>query len=312
MTHPAPSGAQFEILHEDQHATVVEVGGGLRRYRRGDREILDGYHPDERCTGARGLPLVPWPNRIADGTYHFEGSDYQLPLTEPDKHNAIHGLLRWRNWTCRTSDTNRVVMGIVLRPMMGYPFSVDVEVEYRLGPRGLTVQTTATNVGDTPCPYAAGQHPYVATQAAHVDAMTLQLDAAKWLPTDERGLPTGTADVAGSPVDFREGRLIGSQDIDYTFTELTRDSDGLAWVNITDADGFRTAVWADQHYPYIEIYTSHTQPRPRWRTGLGVEPMTAPPNAFRTGADVMRLEPGQSVTSQWGICTSDGESLSPS
>ncbi|KAA0108359.1 aldose 1-epimerase family protein [Mycolicibacterium sp. P1-5] len=301
MTRPASSGAQFEISHGDQHATVVEVGGGLRQYRSGDREILDGYGPDERCTGARGLPLVPWPNRIADGKYRFDGSDYQLPLTEPDKHNAIHGLVRWRNWSCRARGTDHVAMGTVLRPMMGYPFTLDVEVEYRLGPQGLTVQTTATNMGDAPCPYAAGQHPYLAAQAARVDTMTLQLDAAQWLPTDERGLPIGTADVAGSPVDFRDRRVIGSQDIDYTFTDLTRDSDGLAWVNVTDAEGHSIAVWVDQHYPYIEIYTSHTQPEPHWRTGLGVEPMTAPPNAFRTGDDVVRLEPGQSMSSRWGI-----------
>jgi len=48
-----------------------------------------------------GLPLIPWPNRIQDGAYRFDGVEYQVPLTEPENHNAIHGFLRWRNWTCR-------------------------------------------------------------------------------------------------------------------------------------------------------------------------------------------------------------------
>lgn len=126
----APSGQQFEISHGQHRATVVEVGGGLRRYRDGERELLDGYVRDERCTGARGLPLVPWPDRIEDGTYTFDGVDYQVPLTEPDKHNAIHGLLRWRNWTCRLHSRSQVVMGLVLHPQMGYRFSIDVSVDH--------------------------------------------------------------------------------------------------------------------------------------------------------------------------------------
>ena len=50
------------------------------------------------CDGAHGAPLIPWPNRLADGRYSFDGADHQLALTEPERHNAIHGLMRWRPW----------------------------------------------------------------------------------------------------------------------------------------------------------------------------------------------------------------------
>ena len=53
------------------------------------------------CDGAHGAPLIPWPNRLADGRYSFGGTEYQLALTEPENRNAIHGLLRWRNWRAR-------------------------------------------------------------------------------------------------------------------------------------------------------------------------------------------------------------------
>jgi aldose 1-epimerase len=185
--------------------------------------------------------------------------------------------------------------------MMGYPFSLDIAVEYRLGAGGLRVRTTARNIGDVPCPYAAGQHPYLSPGSGLVDSCRLQLRAATWLPTDDRGIPTEPAAVDGSDVDFRAERPIGSQDVDYTFTGLTRDSDGLAWVVVTGGDGCTMSVWADEHYPYIEIYTSHTQPAPHWRSGLGVEPMTCPPNAFRSGHDLIRLEPGEAATASWGI-----------
>ncbi len=73
---------------------IVEVGGGLRTYSAGGRELLDGYAADEMCSSGRGEVLAPWPNRIRDGSYEFDGRRHQLPLNEPDRGNAIHGLVR--------------------------------------------------------------------------------------------------------------------------------------------------------------------------------------------------------------------------
>ncbi|MDQ2826340.1 MAG: aldose 1-epimerase family protein [Actinomycetota bacterium] len=296
-----PSGEQFHIGAGDHEVTIVEVGAGIRSYTVGGQEVLDGYAVTDRCTGARGLPLIPWPNRIADGAYTFDGVDYQVPITEPASHNAIHGFLRWRNWTAREHSADRVVMGTVLHPMMGYPFTLDVSVDYSIGRTGLTVRTTATNLGDQPCPYGAGQHPYLTLGTDLVDPCTLHLDAARWLPTDDRGLPTGTEPVAGSAYDFRTGRQIGAQDIDYTFTDLARDDDGRAWVHLSAPNDRSVGVWLDPSYSFVEIYTAHTQPEPYWRRGLGVEPMTCAPNAFASGDGLLRLDPGESTVGTWGI-----------
>jgi aldose 1-epimerase len=297
----APSGEQFSIRHGEQQATVVEVGGGLRRYDVAGQDVLDGYARDERCTGARGLPLIPWPNRIQDGAYTFDGVDYQVPLTEPEAHNAIHGFLRWRNWACHWHNDSQVVMGTVLHPQMGYPFTLDVRVGYELTEAGLTVRTNATNVGTQACPYGTGQHPYLRLGTDLIDDCQLQFAAAKWLPTDERGLPTGEADVRGSAYDFTDQRQIGEQDIDYTFTDLSRDAEGRAWVQLSAPGHGAVSLWVDEGYPYLEIYTAHTQPVPHWRRGLGVEPMTCAPNAFRSGQGLIRLAPGQSHSASWGL-----------
>src|SRR5687768_11750312 len=80
MTH-SPSGRQFEITHGEHRATVVEVGGGIREYENGGRPVLDPYPEDAICDGAHGAPLIPWPNRLADGRYAFGGRHLQLPLT---------------------------------------------------------------------------------------------------------------------------------------------------------------------------------------------------------------------------------------
>ena len=95
----APSGEQIEIALGDQRAVVVEVGGGLRTYSAAGRELLDGYRADEMSTSGRGQVLIPWPNRIQDGSYEFDGERHQLPINDPAEQDAIHGLVRWAAWT---------------------------------------------------------------------------------------------------------------------------------------------------------------------------------------------------------------------
>jgi aldose 1-epimerase len=103
----APSGEQIEIAVGDQQAVVVEVGGGLRSYSAGSRELVDGYRADEMSSSGRGQVLIPWPNRLQDGRYEFDGRRHQLPLNEPEHRNAIHGLVRWATWTAAEREPHR-------------------------------------------------------------------------------------------------------------------------------------------------------------------------------------------------------------
>lgn len=297
----AASGEQFEIRAGEQRATIVEVGGGVRSYRHGDRDVLHDYPLEAMCDGAHGAPLIPWPNRLADGAYRFDGVDYQVALTEPEKRNAIHGFLRWRPWQPAERDVDRVVMATRLLPMQGYPFALDVRVAYTLGEDGLTVATTATNIGEQACPYACGQHPYLSPGTGTIDACTLQVPGGTRVLTDsQRQLPFGTEHVAGTGYDFRSARLIGDLRIDDAYTDLDRDPAGRAWTALTGADGRTARLWMDETYPLVEIYTADTLSPQRQRRGLGAEPMTCPPNGFQTGDRLIRLEPGQSVTTTWG------------
>lgn len=300
-----PSGDQHVLTCGDQRVVVVSVGAGLRSYRVAGVELLDGYGEDERATGARGQVLAPWPNRLADGRYRWQGLDHQLPLSEPEHSNAIHGLARWRAWRCRSQATRRVTLGLLVHPQPGYPFTLDLAVTYELDAEGLTVTTTATNLGAGPLPFALGQHPYLSGRGL-VDACVVRAPGAVSLPTDERGIPTGRANVEGTELDLRAGRLLGGTRLDIAFTDLGRSADGRAEVVFEPPQGPGLRLWVDETYRYIELFTGDSLPeRERRRRGLGVEPMTAPPNALATGEDVTRLDPGQSTTSRWGITTLD-------
>ena len=94
----SPSGEQFELRHGDQIAVVTEVGATLRTYTAAGRDVLDGFGLDERSDGGRGQVLIPWPNRLRDGRYVWDGETLLLACNEPKLANAIHGVVRWRNW----------------------------------------------------------------------------------------------------------------------------------------------------------------------------------------------------------------------
>jgi aldose 1-epimerase len=171
------SGRQIEIVARDQQAVVVEVGGGLRSYSVGGRDIIDGYEADEISSSGRGQVLIPWPNRLQDGSYEFDGRRYQLPLNEPERRNAIHGLVRWAAWTPAVREPHRVVMEYVLYPQPGYPFSLLLQIEYVLSESGLRTKTTATNIGGHPCPYGSGSHPYLTLGTSSIDRLILRVPA---------------------------------------------------------------------------------------------------------------------------------------
>jgi aldose 1-epimerase len=296
-----PSGEQIEIAHGDQRAVLVEVGGGLREYTLNGRKVLDGYGVDEMSGSGRGQVLIPWPNRIQDGRYSFDGGEHQLAVDDVEEQDAIHGLVRWAAWVVAERAENRVVMEHVLHPRPGYPFTLALSLEYRLYDDGLLVRTTATNRGHGPCPYGSGNHPYLTLGRHSVDPLTLRVPGAAVLVSDERGIPVGSTPVDGTDYDFREPRAINATVLDHAFTELERDEDGRARVELRDPDaGSALTLWVDQAHPYIMVFTGDPLPDVD-RRSVAVEPMTCPPNAFRTGEDLVRLEPDQCFTSSWGI-----------
>jgi aldose 1-epimerase len=302
MRHRPPSGHQYSIAHGGSQAMVTQVGATLRSYTVDRRDVIDGFGIEERAVDGRGQVLAPWPNRLTDGRYRYGDRDCQAPLNEPNRHGAIHGLVRWLDWSLVAHDARSVTLSCAVRPQPGYEWQLDLEVTYALDHNGLTVTCRALNVDTARAPFGVGFHPYLMLGSS-VDGLRLTVPAMSYL--DPNGPPRRpvTAPVAATSWDFTRPRRVGTTQLDTAYGDLVRGEDGRAVARLADPDAGRSVrLWVDDGYKYLMVYTAdHVGQPERRRAAIAVEPMTCPPDALRSGTDLIELDPGASWHGSWGI-----------
>jgi len=298
-----PSGRQYGIAHGDSQAQVTQVGATLRRYTVDGRDVVDGFGVGERATDGRGQVLAPWPNRLTDGRYRYGDHDCQAPLNEPSRHDAIHGLVRWLDWSPVVHDPTSVTLSCAIRPQPAYEWQLDLEVTYALDDSGLTVIFHAANAGTERAPFGVGFHPYLMLGTTSIDGLQLTVPADSYLdPSGPAGRPA-MAPVAATPWDFTQPIRVGSTQLDTAFGGLIRGNDGRAVARLDDPDSGRSVqLWVGDAYRYLMVYTADQVGQPERRRGaVAVEPMTCPPDALRSGIDLIELDPGESWQGTWGL-----------
>lgn len=291
----ALSGKHLTIVDGDQRATIAEVGASLAAYSAGTRVICPDYPDDELPPKGSGAILVPWPNRVAGGRYIFDGVAQQLPLTEPDKRNAIHGFGRWDRWSVIADDSSSVTLGLDIVPQKGYPFEIRAGVTYALGAHGLTVTMTARNIGTTAAPFGAGAHPYLTTGGIPLDDVELTVPADARIVVDDAAIPIGVAPADGD--DALDGRPLGARRFDTGFGAVRFvDDRAVAVMTVGEAT---TELWWDAAFPFTQIFT--VDDLGGSGPAVAIEPMSCPANAFNSGEALVVLNPGDRWQGTWGI-----------
>lgn len=296
----APTGEQYEISSGAYRAVITEVGATLRNFSVDGRDVVRGFSVDEMSKAGRGQNLIPWPNRIRDGRYSFNGVTQQLALSEPARHNASHGLARYLPWVLIDKKMDAVTNRVRIHPQPGWPGTLEAVITHRVGDDGLTVTVEATNIGTTELPFGYGAHPYLTVGESTVDEVALTVPAASYLEVDDnRLLPLKLSPVGGTAYDLREGRVLGSMSLDTAMTDLGRDADGRWRVSLVLGDRY-AELWGDETMLWVQVFTGG--PNRDW--SIAVEPMTCGPDAFNTGPthDGMRvLAPRATFVGTWGI-----------
>ncbi|WP_420175487.1 aldose 1-epimerase family protein [Luteococcus sp. OSA5] len=292
----APTGAQYTLTLDDQEAVVTELGATLRSYRVQGRNLVSSFEETHSPLGCQGQHMMPWPNRIRDGRWVHDGVQLQLPLSEPERNNAIHGLVCWVPWTTVAVDETSITQRYLLHPQPGWPGVVELQLTHALGSEGLRVEVQATNVGEVGVPFGYGAHPYLVAPGQALGECTLQVPFEQLLSVDARLLPVELLDVEGSVADLRTARLLAGIGLDTAFTRAQRH-DGRWQVVLSGAE-HRTVLWGDEKLPWLQLYT------PGGGRTIAVEPMSCGPDAFNPGpthADLVQLAPGEQFRCSWGL-----------
>lgn len=287
-------------------AVVTARAAALRVLQFEGRDLVVPFPEGGPIPDYRGIIAAPWPNRIADGKYTFDGVDHQLPVNEPERGTALHGLAFPLDWTPKESDAGSLTLTCTVGPTAGYPFVLELSARFVLDDAGLHTSVTARNAGSIAAPYGVCPHPYLVAGSSPLDEWILEFAAESFLEvTPDRLLPVGVAAVEGHAFDFRAQRAIGSTEIDHAFTGITFD-DGLARLSVRDpagagVGGSGVGMSWDESCQWLQIHTADKPAPIPGRLGLAVEPMTCPPDAFNSGTDLIRLEPGAEHTASWSI-----------
>jgi len=270
----------------------------------GPVQLTDGYRDaDELLSqdGVRNGLLAPFPNRIAQGRYRFDGREYDLLPGRRDR-LIYHGFIRTAPFELVEATTT--AGGAVLRLRthiapgrhLGYPFALDVQATYTIGRNTVDIDIDAANTGSTPAPYGAGWHPYFRLSRT-VDDLTLQIPADTVIRTDDALIPL-PGDTARTPVDqlplldFRTPSQIGARVIDTCFTDLRLDDTGRAETVLADpTTGEQIRVW--QNAGSMHVYTGDTLARNQ-RRSVALEPVESITDAFNRDelASQIHLEAG--------------------
>lgn len=307
MTRIAPpTGEQFHLRHDGAHgtveATITEVAATLRTLTVDGHRLVQGFAREQSPPFGHGLVLAPWPNRVRDGRWVHDGKPQQLDITEVERNNAIHGLLRNTSYRVVEKWDDSVTLGAAIVPQHGWPFHLFTTVQYALTGNGIRVTHSATNIGTHAAPIAFGTHPFLTVGDHPVDSLTLTARTVEHMMVDDRLNPEGLEPVEGTRFDLTAGLAVADAQLDDAW-RVEPDGDGIIRTVLSAPDGTETELWQGREWEWLQVFITRIFPGPHGaETAIAVEPMTAPADALNSGIGLRWLEPGESWSGSWGIC----------
>lgn len=259
-----------------------------------------------------GIPVLwPFPGRVRNARYNFEGREYQLPVTDKGGVHHIHGVVinaAWRVQNQGVSDEGAYVE-LIIEPgdladdrRAGYPFDFVLTLRQTLAGSGLVYDLRVDNRStDRALPFGYGLHPYfqaplaVTAKASDRTHLDLLIPAASRWPT-ESGLPNGAPGPLEPQDDFQQWRPLGSNPFDHMYSDIKFEGDYSVAGFRDPGVGLEVQVRADRQFHDWVLFTQPNRP------SLCIEPYTCPPNAINfeeeglADGHLLIVQPGGSWT----------------
>lgn len=280
---------------------VPAAGGILVELQFNGQSIMDCYETPEALeefAWAKNVLLYPYPNRMRDGRYEWQGKSYQFPINNAATGNSIHGMgkksaMRLKNYML----TEHLASATVVHEYDGhndyYPFSFEMETTYTMSITGhFEVELAFKNTGTEIIPAGIGWHPYFCI-SDDVAATSLAMPSVEKVEVDARLLPT---DVRTAFDAFSSLQPIGTQVVDNCFFLLDLESKETHFT-LSSARG-TLRYWQEsggQKFGYAQVFT------PPARNAIAIEPMSCNINAFNNNDGLVALKPNETLSGRCGF-----------
>lgn len=261
-------------------AAVTDFGAVLVRLEVPDkdgvkRDVVLGY--DDAAGYAEGTNFFGAPvgrnaNRIGGASVEINGVVYELEKN--DNGNNLHSgndFFNVRMWQVIEQADDCVVFLLHSEDGdQGYPGTLDIKVTYELTEEN-EIRFSYDAVPDQDTILNMTNHSYFnlnGHDSGDILGHTVTLDADFFTRADAESIPTGElADVTGTPMDFRQGRVIGDEiDAEYEATQFGQGYDhnwvlknngkfGKVAKAVGNESGIVMEVWTD--LPGVQMYTGN-------------------------------------------------------
>jgi aldose 1-epimerase len=269
-----------------------------------------------------GAMLAPFANRIANGTYTFEGNTYYLPRNEVRCNGkcdcALHGFLWNKAMHIAGTITSGTSAKLILQYEFdgtdpGYPFVLNMTLTYELSATGLDIHVHAKNPSKTlALPFFHSVHPYFVAEdvskcIVEFDNCTSwnHMDMGPGAPVDGALIPTGKASAWQN---FDGIKTLGGNQTHPTYY----DDEFKAILPVSMCNGITnrihdpiskdTAVLhTDSNFRVFQIFTGGMTKFDPPLSAIAMEPMSALADAFNNGDHLSVLSAGEVYQASFGI-----------
>lgn len=272
---------QIELENGLSKAKInVKKGAALEVLDLVGRELIkpmDEYHYQSSL-------LFPFPNRLSNGSFEFEGRQYQFPHNDFGRPNALHGLLHDQPFEVIYQEREKLsCKWDYLGQFESYPFPCQINIDYTLQLNSLSVRVKIINTGDGKMPFGFGWHPYFLIPTD----VQLKLPKLRKVEVDELMIPTGKVSSFST---FEKLNPVRDLRLDTCF-----QLEGIADKNellMTFRGNEKLLVWQDKQFPYVQLFT------PEDRKTFAIEPMTCNIDALNNRDGLIELNIGE----EWFGC----------
>ncbi len=230
--------------------------------------------------------LFPFANRINDGQFNFNGSNYNLQCNEKQLNNAIHGLVYNKAFLVDELKKfeNHAEIKLYyeeLNPPTGYPFKFRVELTYKLTNEFLSLKINVINLDDKKLPFTVGWHPYF--KSVDLDKSKIQFDCIKKIKCNKNNIALGFEPFNSKmPLSLRKRRfddafVLENPDVKFFTPE------------------YDLVLKSSEKESFLQLYT------PMNTNAIAIEPMTGVSDSFNNKIGLKKLSPGQSYSIEWQV-----------